>query len=80
MGAAQVGRHEVRVVEVGQRGFGVRQTVISGENLPLVGKLLGHRRHRSTVGYAHVGDDRLLKVAEKIIEDAMKDTKVDSGR
>ncbi len=27
--------------------------VMSGENLPLVGKLLGHRRHRATAGHAH---------------------------
>ena len=30
--------------------------VMSGENLPLVGKLLGHRRHRTTAGYAHLAD------------------------
>ena len=27
--------------------------VMSGENLPLVGKMLGHRRHRATAGHAH---------------------------
>ncbi len=32
------------------------QAVMAGENLPLVGKLLGHRRHRTTAGYAHLGD------------------------
>ena len=30
--------------------------VMSGENLPLVGELLGHRRHRTTAGYAHLAD------------------------
>ena len=29
------------------------QAVMSGENLPLVGKLLGHRRHETTASYAH---------------------------
>ena len=27
------------------------QAVMAGENLPLVGKLLGHQRHRTTAGY-----------------------------
>ena len=48
--------------------------VMSGENLPLVGKLLGHRRHETTAGYAHLADGHLVKTAEKIgriIKDAM---------
>ena len=40
--------------------------VMSGENLPLVGRLLGHRRHRTTAGYAHLADGHLVKVAEKV--------------
>ena len=40
--------------------------VMSGENLPLVGKLLGHRRHRTTAGYAHLADDHLVEAAEKV--------------
>ena len=39
---------------------------MSGENLPLVGKLLGHRRHRTTAGYAHLVDAHLVGAAEKI--------------
>ena len=39
---------------------------MSGENLPLVGKLLGHRRHRTTSGYAHLADAHLLEAAEKV--------------
>ena len=49
--------------------------VMSGENLPLVGKLLGHRRHRTTAGYAHLADGHLVEAAEKIgavIADAMR--------
>ena len=30
--------------------------VMLGETLPLVGKLLGHRRHETTAGYAHLED------------------------
>ena len=42
------------------------QAVMSGENLPLVGRLLGHRRHETTAGYAHVADGHLVEAAEKI--------------
>ena len=39
---------------------------MSGENLPLVGKLLGHRRHETTAGYAHLADGHLVEAAEKV--------------
>ena len=42
------------------------QAVMAGENLPLVGKLLGHRRHRTTAGYAHRADAHLVEVVEKV--------------
>ena len=42
------------------------QAVMAGENLPLVGKLLGHRRHRTTAGYAHLADAHLVETAEKV--------------
>ncbi|MDE0049419.1 MAG: tyrosine-type recombinase/integrase [Rhodospirillales bacterium] len=48
--------------------------VMSGENLPLVGKLLGHRRQATTAGYAHLADDHLVAAAEhvgSIIAEAM---------
>ena len=47
---------------------------MAGENLSLVGKLLGHRRHRTTAHYAHVADAHLVEAAEKvgsIISEAM---------
>ena len=56
------------------------QAVMGGENLPLVGKLLGHRRHRTTASYAHVADAHLIAAAEKIggvIADAMKDADIE---
>ena len=40
--------------------------VMSGENLQLLGKLLGHRRHETTAGYAHLADGHLVETAEKI--------------
>ena len=39
---------------------------MAGENLPLVGKLLGHRRHQTTAGYAHLADAHLVAAAEKV--------------
>ena len=42
------------------------QAVMAGENLPLVGKLLGHRRHRTTAGYAHIADAHLVAAAETV--------------
>ena len=39
---------------------------MSGENLPLVGKLLGHRRHETTAGYAHLDDRHLVEAAETV--------------
>ena len=40
--------------------------VMSGEGLPLVGRLLGHRRHRTTAGYAHLSDRHLIEAAEHV--------------
>ena len=42
------------------------QAVMAGKNLSLVGKLLGHRRHRTKTGYAHVADAHLVEAAEKV--------------
>ena len=40
------------------------QAIMSGENLPLVGQLLGHRRQETTAGYANLADDHLVEAAE----------------
>ena len=56
------------------RHTAVSQAVMSGEHLPQVGKLLGHRRHRTTAGYAHLDDRHLVETVEEvgcIIADAM---------
>ena len=39
---------------------------MSGENLPLVGQLLGHGRHRTTAGYAHLADRNLVEAVERV--------------
>ena len=40
--------------------------VMSGESLPLVGKLLGHKRHETTASYSHLADAHLVEAAEKV--------------
>ena len=40
--------------------------VMSGENLPHVGRLLGHKRHETTAHYAHLADAHLVEAAEKV--------------
>ena len=40
--------------------------VMSGENLPQVGKPLGHRRHETTASYAHLADGHLVETAENV--------------
>ena len=42
------------------------QAVMSDENLLLVGKLPGHRRHRTTASYAHLADWHLVEAGEKV--------------
>ena len=47
-----------------------------------IAKLLGHRRHRTTAGYAHLADGHLVEAAEKvgtIIANAMADAGSDSS-
>ena len=39
---------------------------MAGEKLPLVGRLLGHRRHGTTASYAHLDDAHLIEAAEKV--------------
>ena len=39
---------------------------MSGEGLPLVGRLLGHRHHRTTAGYAHLADGHLVEAANRV--------------
>ena len=38
----------------------------SDENLPQVGKMLGHRSQRSTAGYAHLADSHLVETTERV--------------
>ena len=52
---------------------------MAGENLPLVGKLLGHKRHRTTEDYTHLADTHNVEAAEKvgaIIAESMGDKRI----
>ena len=42
------------------------QAVMSGDGLSQAGKLLGHRRHRTTANYAHLADAHLVEAVEKV--------------
>ena len=50
------------------RHISASQAVMYGENFALVGKLLGHQRHRTTAGYARLADAHLVRTAEKLGE------------
>ena len=39
---------------------------MSGENMPLIGKLLRRRRHRTTAGYAHLDDRHSVEATERV--------------
>ena len=39
---------------------------MSGENLTLVAKLLGHPRLETKANYAHLADEHLVETAEKV--------------
>ena len=59
---AQLGR--LRLHDL--RHTAASQAVMSGEGLSQIGKLLGHRRHRTTAGYAHLADAHIVEAAEKV--------------
>ena len=42
------------------------QVNIARRFTPLVGRLLGHRRHQTTASYAHLADGHLVEAAEKV--------------
>ena len=38
---------------------------MTGENFPFFGELLGHRRHLTTAGYAHLADRHIVEASER---------------
>ena len=67
-------RAEIRIVngKTGDRMVYLSPSAVNvlaalpGETLPLVGGLLGHRRHRTTAGYTQIADAHLIDATERI--------------
>ncbi|MDE0274359.1 MAG: tyrosine-type recombinase/integrase [Defluviicoccus sp.] len=59
---AQIGRMRLHDL----RHTAASQAVMSGEGLSQVGRLLGHRRDRTTAIYAHLADAHRVEAAEKV--------------
>jgi site-specific recombinase XerD len=53
------------VVEDGHRRYASRALAL-GEGLPIIGRLLGHRRVETTARYAHLARDSVRESAERI--------------
>ena len=57
-GAAGCGLHDLHHTAASQ-------AAMASENLPLVGRMLGHRRRRTTAAYTHVADAHLVEAPER---------------
>ena len=60
----QAGLHDVRIHDI-RHSFASRALAL-GEGLPIIGRLLGHRRVETTARYAHVARDSVRESAERI--------------
>ena len=61
---AKANLEDVRLHDL-RHSFASRALVL-GESLPMIGKLLGHTRVRTTARYAHLGDDSVKAAAARI--------------
>ena len=61
---ADAGLGQLRLHDL--RHTAASRAVMAGEGLPQVGRILGHRRHRTTASYAHLADAHLVEAAERI--------------
>ena len=61
---AQAGLHDVRIHDI-RHSFASRALAL-GEGLPIIGRLLGHRRVDTTARYAHLARDSVRESAERI--------------
>ena len=48
------------------------EAVMSGESLPMIGKILGHTQTQTTARYAHLADDPLQSASERIASSLKK--------
>ena len=61
---ARAGLHDVRIQDI-RYSFASRALAL-GEGLPIIGRLLGHRRIETTARYAHLARDSVREAAERI--------------
>ena len=61
---ARAGLHDVRIHDI--RHSFASQALALGEGLPIIGRLLGHRRIETTARYAHLARDSVKESAEQI--------------
>ena len=61
---ARAGLHDVRIHDI-RHSFASRALAL-GEGLPIIGRLLGHRRVETTARYAHLARDSIKESAERI--------------
>ena len=61
---AKAGLHDVRIHDI-RHSFASRALAL-GEGLPIIGRLLGHRRVETTTRYAHLARDSVRESAERI--------------
>ena len=61
---ARAGLHDVRIHDI-RHSFASRALAL-GEGLPIIGRLLGHRRVETTARYAHLARDSVRESAERI--------------
>ena len=61
---ARAGLHDVRIHDI-SHSFASRALAL-GEGLPIIGRLLGHRRVETTARYAHLARDSVKESAERI--------------
>ena len=60
----RAGLHDVRIHDI-RHSFASRALAL-GEGLPIIGRLLGHRRVETTARYAHLARDSIRESAERI--------------
>ena len=53
--------------------IGVLRALSLGESLPMIGKLLGHRKVQTTARYAHLARDSVKAAAERVAESLAAD-------
>ena len=64
------GLEDVRIHDL--RHTFASEAVMGGESLPMVGKILGHTQAQTTARYAHLADDPLQRVSDRVASSLKK--------